>query len=284
MSIDADATELIRRYGAEHADRDLRWDQDHYVVFFTGDLDEHRRNLRSLVGGVADVEIVATRYTSAYLTEVIDAVRAEFHGDERRVLGQSGPGQVTLRASFADIAADLHRRFGDALDITVGSKPFPPERITEFRTVALPVSNVDLPHLAVELHFEATTVVAGEDLRGTATLTNHGQDRLWFITGLATGGVRRPGDNKLAGAFRGAVAAVGLNVDLRQGQSRDIPVLIGTASCLPDRSYVVPAGAYEAVASLSVNRRDDDGRPTGRQRFVVIGPTIEVTPDSPTAS
>lgn len=157
MSIDRDAAEIIRRYGAGHADTygDLRWDDDHYVVSFTGALEEHRCNLRSLVAGLAEVEVVSTRYPSAYLSEVIDAVRAEFHGDERRILSQSGPGHVTLRAPFADIAAELHRRYGDALDITVGSKAFPPERITEFRTVPLPISGVDLPQLAVELHLDS---------------------------------------------------------------------------------------------------------------------------------
>lgn len=279
MSVDRDVAEVIRRYGADHADTygDLRWDGDHYVVSFTANQEEHRNNLRSLAGDLVVIEVVACRYTSAYLTEVIQEIRAEFRGDERRVLRQSGPGQVNLRAPFADTAADLQRRYGDALEITVGAKPYPPERITELRTVPLPVSTVDLPHLGIDLHVDTNMVVAGEDLRGTATLTNRGHDRLQFITGLITGGIRHPGDAKLAGAFYGAVAAVGLNVDLRHGQTRDIPVLIGTASCLPDRSYVVPAGTYEVVSNLSVNPRDDEGRPTGHRRLVHVGPTITVT-------
>lgn len=95
-----------------------------------------------------------------------------------------------------------------------------------------------------------------------------------------TDGVRRPGEDKLAGAFYGAVAAVGLDVDLKPSHSKEIPLLIGRASCLPDRSYVVPAGMYEVVATLRVNPRDDQGNPTGNQRHVVIGPTIEVTSDA----
>lgn len=63
----------------------------------------------------------------------------------RRPLGSSGPGRISLRAPVADIAADLHHRYGDALDITVGSKPFPPERITGPRTVPLPVSTWSYP-------------------------------------------------------------------------------------------------------------------------------------------
>lgn len=168
------------------------------------------------------------------------AERAELHGDERRVLSQSDPGYIPLRAPFADIAA--------------------------------------------ELHLDSAIVAAGDDLPGTATLTNRVQDRLSFVTGLMAGGVRHPGDDKLTGAFTGAVAAVGLNVDLRHGQSKDVPVVIGTSSCLPDRSYVVPAGAYEVVAVLSINCLDDHGRATGRRCFVVIGPTIEVTLDGATAS
>jgi hypothetical protein len=211
MSIEREAADVIRRYGTDHADTygDIRWDQDHYVVSFIAQLDDHRNNLRSLVGDPSMVEVEATRYTSAYLTDVIQAVRAEFRVDARRVLGQSGPGQVTLRAPFADVAGDLHQRYGDALEITVGSKAFPPERIIEFRAVPLPVSTVELPDLDIEFHFETTAAVAGDDLRGAATLTNRGQDRLHFITGLMTGGVRHLGDDNLAGAFRGGVTAVG---------------------------------------------------------------------------
>lgn len=194
------------------------------------------------------------------------------HGPEEA----EAPGDDRPRAL---IAADLHRRFGDALDITVGSKPFPPDRITDFRTVPLPVSDADLP-LAVDIRFEPAAVVAGEDLRGTATLTNEGRDRLRFITG----GVRHPGDDKLAGVFRGPQSAAALAADLDHGQSRDVPVLMGTASCLPDRSYAVPAGTYEVVADLSLNQRDDEGRPTGLRHLVVIGPPIEVTTDGPTTS
>ena len=74
------------------------------------------------------------------------------------------------------------------------------------------------------------------------------------------------------------MAAVRLNVDLRHGHSKVLPVLIGTSSCLPDHGYVVPADTYEVLAILSVKRRGDDRRPTGLRRLVVIGPTIEVTP------
>lgn len=260
----------------------IRVDGDLVVVAFTADLDEHLRGLQASVEHPELVRMEAASYSIAKLETDIREIRQRLKNDPRRPLGSSSPGRISLRAPFAAIAADLHHRYGDALDITVGSKPFPPERITESQAVGpLPISTAKIPNLKVELHFDTPAVVAGEDLRGSATITNGGQLRLRFITGLMTGGVRRPGDDKLAGVFVGAVTAVGLNVDLDPGQSGDIPVLIGTASCLPDRSYIVPAGVYEVVATLSVNRRDDQGNPTGHQRHVVIGPTIEVTSDGP---
>ncbi len=82
---------------------------------------------------------------------------------------------------------------------------------------------------------------------------------------------------ELAGQFCGAVAAVGIGVDLRHGDSSELPVVIGTASCLPDRSYVVPPGDYETVAELSVALLGGESRPAGRQALVCVGPTITAT-------
>ena len=278
MSMLGEVTRIIRRYGTAHADTygDLRWERDHFVVTFTAQLDEHRGNLRSLVGDMSLVEVEATRHTSAHLAEIVEAVRREFQDDGRRILGALAPGHVTVRAQFADIAADLHRRYGDALDITVGSWPFPPDSLGVFRAVPVPASTVDLKDLDVEFDFETLAVAAGDELRGIATLTNSGPDRLQFLTGPVTGGVRHPGADMLAGVFEGAVTPAGFNIDLRHGATRELPLIVGATSCLPDRSYTVPAGAYEVVATLGVDFRDGQGRTSGPQSVVRIGPTITV--------
>lgn len=94
------------------------------------------------------------------------------------------------------------------------------------------------------------------------------------MTGVLTGGVRRDGDEFMAGGFAGAVVAIGYGVRLDPGETKDLGVIIGTASCLPDASYVVPPGRYEVIAAIPFNQADI--QPTARPRLVARGAWITV--------
>ncbi|MDA8265767.1 MAG: hypothetical protein M0T79_10575 [Actinomycetota bacterium] len=78
----------------------------------------------------------------------------------------------------------------------------------------------------------------------------------------------------MAGAFVGAVAAVGRTVSLEPGASQELGLIIGTASCLPDTSYVVPPGRYEVVAPVWFNQGGTP--PTVRPHLVARGARITV--------
>lgn len=275
----SEAGELIQDYGKRHPESfgGVRWNDDHYVVSFTDRLDAHRTELRALVADPSMIEVDPAGYTGAYLRRIGEEIRAELRHDPRRVLRASGPGTVTLRAPFAAVAADLHVRYGDALDITVGTKPFPPERIVDPPLVRLPVSTIDLPDLVLDFDIGEATVAPGDDLSGTVTLTNQGRERLRFLSGAAVGSIRQPGSDHLSGTFHGWMSSVGLNVDLQHAQSTDLPLIVGTTSCLPDRSYVVEPARYELVVAVSVNPVDEHHQPFGHQTLVRVGPELVVT-------
>ena len=94
------------------------------------------------------------------------------------------------------------------------------------------------------------------------------------MTGVLTGGVRRDGQDVLAGTFVGAITAEGFRIGLDPGSSTEVRLIIGTASCLPDTSYVVPPGRYEAVAAIPFNQ---PSRPrTLRSQLVARGAWLTV--------
>jgi hypothetical protein len=102
--------------------------------------------------------------------------------------------------------------------------------------------------------------------------------RLHFITGpTMTGGLHRPGDAHLAAKSNGWMTLAGRAVDLQPGQRDELKIIVGTTSCLPDLTYVVPPGTYQVVASLGLSFLDEAIRPTGHQRVVRTGPDLAVT-------
>lgn len=271
---------VIHRYGADHPEvyGDVRWNGPRLVVSFTADLDEHLERLRALVKDPTLIDVDPARYTGAYLTEVFDTIRAQYEDDPRQVWWTMSTGHVTLRAPFDDVAADLHSRYGDALDITLGTKAYPPERIAPREPTPLPTSTVVLARARHRVRRWRPTISTGNDLQGDAVITNRGDRRLRFVTGrVMTAGVRRPGESHLARTFCGAITQAGRTVDLRPGQSDKLRLIVGTTSCLPDRSYTIPPGSYEIVATLSLHFVFQGGQLTGYQTLVRHGPTIMVT-------
>jgi len=119
---------------------------------------------------------------------------------------------------------------------------------------------VDLAQLGISFDVGLGVVTAGDDLHGTARLTNRGADPIRFLTSpTVTAGVRRCGDDAMAGRFTGWLTAAGILVDLREHESRELHLIFGTASCLPDSPAAIPPGTYEVVATLCVDVVGLDG-------------------------
>lgn len=273
-----DTVEDVRDYvaGFPEVFGGIRVDGDLVVVAFTADLDEHLRGLRASVEHPELVRVERARYSEAKLTDDIGAIRRRLADDPRNPEQGGSPGRIQLRAPFAGLAAELHHQYGDALEITVGHKPFPPEKIGRRDPVPVPSPTVAVPGLELTVVVDEPTVVAGEEVRGRVVFTNDGANRVEGMTGVLTGGVRREGDDVMAGSFTGAVALVGYTVRLEPGESTELGLVVGTASCLPDTSYVVPPGTYEVVAASPFSQADTP--PGDRPQLVARGARIAVDP------
>jgi hypothetical protein len=86
----------------------------------------------------------------------------------------------------------------------------------------------------------------------------------------------------MTGDFDGAIALVGYPVDLEPGASMELPVKVGTASVLPDASYVVPTGRYEVISAVPFHQLDRPQAPrpvlVARGAWVTVDAAV-VSPD-----
>jgi hypothetical protein len=273
-----DTVEDARDYVAGHPEvfGGLRVSGELVIVAFTSHLDEHLRGLRASVEHPELVRVELAQHPRTKLEADAREIRQRLANDPRRPLQGNGPGQVRLRAPFESLAADLHREFGASLQITVGFKPFPPEHIVDPQPVPLPVPTLVMPGLALTIVTDSFRVVQGEDLRGHVVFHNRGSTDMADTTGgLLVGAVRADHDDDcIAGAHAGAIAWVGRHIQLSPGASTEVPLLIGTASRLPDTSYVVPPGRYEII--VAVGYRQLVPTPEGRPLLVARGAWITV--------
>lgn len=244
------------------------------LVLVRGNIDRHQGALTALEDGSAELRAIPfDGPTYGEKDAALDAVRRRLEGDPARPLrGTSGGGRITLKARFEDLAAELAVQYGELLEITLGNKPFPPERTTVPEPLPVDVGTTQIPELRTWLTLSCGAVPAGDDFRGTLTVTNTAQRELVFATGILVGGLRSPGSKYLASRFDGELGFVAHQIHLRSGDSEQLPIVIGVASCLPDRSYTVPPGPYEPVVVLDLTF----SYAQAPERLVRIGQEFEV--------
>jgi hypothetical protein len=158
------------------------------------------------------------------------------------------PFPIQLAPWAVDLAEELHRRFGNDVKLTVGALPYPRERQPEH---AIPYATrfpEDLlnPHeIKVELDGPAI-VRSGDTIEHGLLVTNlTGQEiQLAATNGHLTATVVNPSTGEVVGGFSGAQAALLTVYRIAAGTMKRIPVLIGTASAMPDIGHTVPPGTW----------------------------------------
>jgi hypothetical protein len=271
-----DTVEDVRDYVADHPEvfGGIRASGELVVASFTADLERHLRGLQASVEHPELVSVELAEYPIAKLERDIRNILQRLRADPRRPFNGCSPGHIQLRAPFAELAADLHREYGDSLKITVGHKPYPPELIGDRQPLLLPMPTVTVAGLELTITIDEPHVAGGEDLPGRVIFANRGPNRVEGMTGVLTGGIRSDGHDYMAGNFAGTTTMMGYQIDLEPGSSTEMPLIIGTASRLPDTSYVVPPGRYEVVTAVPFQQSDIP--PTPRPQLVALGAWLTV--------
>jgi hypothetical protein len=165
-----------------------------------------------------------------------------------------------LRADLESLAATLFERFGDAIELTVGIFPYPPnrplshiERMNTDRPLVPAPNVIDVPGLDAHFMQPLPRIVNGVCDDAIVVLTNVGDVQIEISMGAASVALVDPNSGVIVGGFHGAVAASAQIVKLDPGQRVEIHALVGTTSYQRDLGYVVPPGRYVARARIPVS-------------------------------
>lgn len=172
-----------------------------------------------------------------------------------------GDGPVAFRISLAawaeEIAATLHNRFGDRVDLTVGYLHYPdrtwPHPLPG--TATDPVALVEPGSIDVSIAGPAE-IRSGYDLVSELVVANRGADELVVNTnGQVTAHVVDPRSGRVVGGFAGLQKMPLVRVPIGPGTSQPIRLIIGTASRDPALGYAVPPGPWAIRVTLALGAR-----------------------------
>ncbi len=188
------------------------------------------------------------------------------------------PFFITVAAWALDDAADLHRRFGDAVQLTVGALGYPDptqpgrHRPPGPRSSGCPAYRPSwLPRLPPELVATLAgplEVASGHHGSGPLLLENRGAEDVVVNThGGVTGLVVDPGNDRVLGGLAGAQFTPLLRVAAPAGGSVALRLLTGAVSTVADLGWSIPPGRYgvEGLMDLEVG---------GRRRTSVLPLTV----------
>lgn len=186
--------------------------------------------------------------------------------------GRQPPFTIKLASWAATTAEELHRQFGDYVDLTVGALPYPPGRQPRRPpATGQPPDLLDPQEIAAELDGPAV-VSSGQTLRHGLLLRNLTDRELQIATnGQVTADVVDPHTGEVVGGFSGAQHLPLIIFRVAPGDTGRIPLLIGTASFMPRLGYTVPAGDWGIQATLTLGPNPSD---SPRRRTPVLPLTI----------
>jgi hypothetical protein len=175
------------------------------------------------------------------------------------------PFGIRLAPWAAATAAELHRQFGDDVELTVGALPYPPGAQPRPRPATAPLPGLlDSREVTVELDGPAV-VRSGHTLRHSLLVRNLSGSELQIATnGQVTAAVVDPHTGEVVGGYSGAQALPLKVFRAAPGGSTRVPLLIGTASTMPRLGYMVPAGEWgiQVTLTLGPHPRDSPRRRT----------------------
>jgi hypothetical protein len=186
--------------------------------------------------------------------------------------GRQPPFTIRLAPWATATAEELHRQFGDGVDLIVGALPYPPHRQPRHQRATGPPADLLDPHeITAELDGPAV-VRTGHTLGHGLLLRNLTDAEIQIATnGRVTASVVDLQTGEIVGGFSGAQTLPLIVFRVLPGQTGRVPLLIGTASCVPRLGYTIPAGSWGVQATLTLG---PDRRRSARRRTPILPLTI----------
>jgi hypothetical protein len=163
------------------------------------------------------------------------------------------PIHIELAAWATDIAATLNAKYGSLLDLHVGAMTFPARQLgVRERWYQLPGEPAEAAGLDVE-PLSPLSVRTGRSTHEDVLVTNRTAHEQVLLTNGALTSAVTDSSGSVVGLYVGPLNAVRVGFPIEPHQSRPVPVLIGTASLVPDLGYAVPPGQWWLVIALQTD-------------------------------
>lgn len=244
--------ETIRRYGDAHPESfvQVMFEGVRLVVLLAGseeDVAHHESALRAFVTFPDQLEVRHTPWSRPHLEGIRQEITSSYQGVWHGLGDGRGVVSVSLWADRVEAAEELHRRYGDAVELEVGHFPYP-DRLAARRYPNVPPNPPEhppLPEGVVLTLPEDFAVRSGGTGRTVLTVSNDtANDVRSSSNGTLFPPVVDPGTGELVGGYEGARTMQRKVVTVAPGHSAELPVLVGTASSRPELGWAVPPGRW----------------------------------------
>ncbi|MFD7156876.1 hypothetical protein ACFV9C_19920 [Kribbella sp. NPDC059898] len=158
------------------------------------------------------------------------------------------PVRIMLAAWAADIAAGLQATYPEIVERQVGLDAVSGGGVDQACAAAGAAGRAGRGEIGIDVEGLASlTVRSGWDLRQDVLVRNRGDREQVLITNGELASVVTDSSGRVVGEFAGPhpVSRVGFAVGA--GESRPVPVLVGTASLVPELGYAVPPGQWPGI-------------------------------------
>jgi hypothetical protein len=158
--------------------------------------------------------------------------------------------RIGLAAWATDIAAEMHATYGDFVDLHVGAMRFPTRELL-VNVHALQLRGEPAGEAGFEVEALAPLVVrTGHDARRDVLVTNRTARAEVLITNGELSAEVVDGSGGVVGLFPGPHTLARVGFEVGPHESRPVPLMVGTASVVPELGYAVPPGEWRLVVVL----------------------------------
>ncbi len=147
---------------------------------------------------------------------------------------------------------NLHSHFGNDVELVVGAMNYPSCTLHHPLHERPTVSELDSVELTVELD-GPLVIRSGHTERHGLLVHNSSEQEVGIATnGQLTAKVIDPETGLLVGGFTGAQRLPRVMFCVTPGETQRIPLLVGTASFVPDLGYAIPPGQWVLQVTMGL--------------------------------
>jgi hypothetical protein len=165
--------------------------------------------------------------------------------------------RVALAAWATEVAAMLHDKYGELVELQVGAMNFP-DRTPFVKGYRRQLHGVSAASVGLEVEaLSPLSIRSGWHRRDQVLVRNLTSNTQVILAGLDLGSRVTNDAGEVVGQYVGPHSLIRREFPIEPHSSRSVPVLIGTASLKPELGYAVPPGRWWLTVSLTTEARGD---------------------------